>query len=55
MVMVMCCQCCLDEKSTGTFLVQKLTPQRAEVSADIRALWRSAMSARVPECQELKM
>ena len=22
---------------------------------DIRALWRSALSARVPECQKLKM
>ena len=46
------------------------TLQRAEMSAgyilpsrsnlhflflDIRALWRSALSARVPECQKLKM
>jgi len=23
--------------------------------SDIRALWRSSMSARVPECQKLKM
>ena len=23
--------------------------------SDIRALWRSALSARVPECQKLKM
>ena len=23
--------------------------------ADIRALWRSGLSARVPECQKLKM
>ena len=25
------------------------------IICDIRALWRSALSARVPECQKLKM
>ena len=27
----------------------------AFIISDIRALWRSALNARVPECQKLKM
>jgi len=44
--------------SYGTAAIMHLVPDRVKqsfVNFDIRALWRSGLSVRVPGCQKLQM